>query len=82
MPLRKCDLCNKIFNQKSHYDNHIKRKIKCVSINQNNNIENDYNNLKKELEEKNNIIREYESKQKQLEKEINEQKDKLISILE
>ena len=30
----KCDRCNKLFNKKSSYDNHLKRKNPCVDVNQ------------------------------------------------
>lgn len=38
MPIYKCEKCNKVFDQKSHYIKHLKRKISCKLNNNENNI--------------------------------------------
>ena len=37
-----CSICNKIFNQKGHYERHINRKYPCKKKNNNNTIESSY----------------------------------------
>lgn len=81
MPIYTCQNCNKDFKQKSHFEDHMKRKNPCKKTeivtdetNNKHDLFNKYDLLIKKIEELENINKAFEKKNQEFEKEINKLK--------